>query len=486
MHTLYFVGVAVAAIALLLLLVMKVKLPAFVALLAVAVATAAASGIPPEEIIPIVVEGMGGTLGSVALLVGLGAMLGAIVEKSGGAEVLAERVTGRLGKERVGPALLLASAVIAIPIFFDVAFIILIPIMFSIAKAAGHRSPVFVGVPIAGLMVYIHNTVPPHPGVTGSSTLLGADIGLVTIMGLLVAIPAGVLAYLTGKAITTRRQFPIDPLVQKTFDEAGADAMVAGGSDMGGSDTDGSETDGSAFGTQGGPVSVVTRKVTRPGPTAVVTMILVPIIMISIGTVGSIVLTDESTTARVVSLVGEPAFALLVAVALAMYVLGVRHGWGREKLGGVMDSALAPAAIVVFVTGAGGVFARVLTESGIGDTVSELLIDAGVPVLVLAFLLATVFKVAQGSGTVATLASAGLLQATITQGAYSDLQVVLVVLAIGCGSVALSHINDSGFWIASRFLGLSVADGLRTWTVIATVLGWSSFLLLCGLWLVVS
>ncbi len=175
-----------------------------------------------------------------------------------------------------------------------------------------------------------------------------------------------------------------------------------------------------------------------------------------------------------------------MTVGLAIYVLGVRNGWRMDDLGGLMDASLAPAAIVVFVTGAGGVFARVLTETGIGETISTLMLETGVPILLLAFLLATVFKVAQGSGTVATLAAAGLVQATVTQGDYSSLQVALIVLAIGCGSTALSHVNDSGFWVANKFLGLSVADGLRTWTVLTTVLGWTGMLVISALWLVVS
>lgn len=148
-----------------------------------------------------------------------------------------------------------------------------------------------------------------------------------------------------------------------------------------------------------------------------------------------------------------------------------------------MDAALGPAAVVVFVTGAGGVFAKVLTESGIGDAVAGMLIDAGVPILFLAFLVALVFKVAQGSGTVATLAAAGLVQSTVVAGDYSDLQVALIVLAIGMGSVSLSHINDSGFWISSRFLGLDVAGGLKTWTVLCTVGGFLGMALVSGLWL---
>lgn len=462
------VTIAVAALAILLLLIIKLKIPAFVALLLVAVATALLSGMPVEEIMPAVVEGMGSTLGNVALLVGLGAMLGAIVEKTGGAAALATVITERLGKERVGPALLLTSAIFAIPIFFDVGFIILLPIIFSFAKAAGHRSPVFVGVPVAALMVYIHNTIPPHPGVTGSSTLLGADIGMVTIVGLLITVPLGFLAYYVGRVITNSREFPIEPLVQRRFD--------------------GTVDDGAAPEESGldGSIATATRKATQPGALAVAAMIILPIVMISLGTIGTIVLEEGSQAARTVALIGQPGFALLATVALSVYILGVRNGWTMNDLGGLMDASLAPAAIVVFVTGAGGVFARVLTDTGIGETISDMMLEAGIPILLLAFLLATVFKVAQGSGTVATLAAAGLVQATVTQGDYTSLQVALIVLAIGCGSTALSHVNDSGFWVANKFLGLSVADGLRTWTILTTVLGWTGMLIISGLWLVVS
>jgi GntP family gluconate:H+ symporter len=188
----------------------------------------------------------------------------------------------------------------------------------------------------------------------------------------------------------------------------------------------------------------------------------------------------------VLAFIGAPALALLVACVLAMYILGMRHGWGRQDMSTIMDSALAPAAIVVFVTGAGGVFARVLTESGIGDAVSGILVDAGVPIIFLAFILALVFKVAQGSGTVATLTAAGLVQSTVLAGGYSEFQVALIILAIAMGSVSLSHINDSGFWIATKFLGLSVAGGLKTWTFMCTVVGFLGMAIIAVAWLAAS
>ncbi|MEU6696595.1 gluconate:H+ symporter [Pseudonocardia sp. NPDC046786] len=469
------IGIAVAAVALLLALIIWLKVPAFLALLIVAVATALAGGMAPADIMPTVIEGMGSTLGNVALLVGLGAMLGAVVEKTGGARILAERFTRRLGPERVGPALLVVSSIVVIPIFFDVAYIILLPILFSFAKAAGQVSPVIVGIPVGGIMALIHGLVPPHPGITGGATLLDADVGLVVLVGLGVCVPLGVQAYYVGRLMFARREFRVDTDVQRRFDGSAGAAPVRPDDDPAGDSADLTADTTADTGRDGGP-----------GPFTVAAMILVPVVLIAIGTVSELVLAKGSTLHGVTSLAGAPAFALLFAVVLSSLVLGVRHGWSMDRLGSLMNAALAPAAIVVFVTGAGGVFAEVLSESGIGDSVSGVLVESGVPVLLLAFLLATIFRVAQGSATVATLAAAGLVQSTVAAGDFTNLQVVLIVLAIGCGASSLSHVNDSGFWIVTRFLGLSVADGLRTWTVMMTVLSWTGMLLVSGLWLIVS
>lgn len=460
MSTTYLLAVAIFAIAALLLLVIKFKWPAYVGLLAVSVVTAAAAGIPIDQIIPTVISGMGNTLGSVALLVGLGAMLGGIIEKTGGAEVVARRAVQILGKDRLGPALLIASGLIAIPIFFDVGFIILVPIIFSFAKAAGHRNPVILGAPVAATMVFIHNCVPPHPGVTGSTTLLRGDVlGLVTMMGIGLAIPVGAVIYFVSKRLTAR-ELPLTAEIQHKYDTTGAAdfSSVAG--------EDGAST------------------IRKPKAGAVVAMILLPIAMIAFGTLSSIFAEEGTTFRRVASFIGAPGFALIVAVILAMWLLGRVNGWPQSELVDLMDAALGPAAVVVFVTGAGGVFARVLTESGIGEAVATMLMDAGVPILFMAFLVALVFKVAQGSGTVATLAAAGLVQSAVTEGAYTDFQVALIILAIGMGSVSLSHINDSGFWISSRFLGLGVSGGLRTWTILCTVGGFLGMAIISLLWLV--
>jgi len=499
MSTAYLIGVAVLAIAILLFTVMKLRWPAFISLLFVSVLTAVLAGIPIQDVIPTVIEGMGGTLGNVALLVGLGAMLGGIIEKTGGAEIIAHRAAEVLGEKRLGPALLIASGLVAIPIFFDVAFIILVPIIFSFAKAAGHRSPIALGAPVAVLMVFIHNAVPPHPGIVGSTTLLGPEqLGLVTVLGILLAIPMGFLVFFLSGRIMRSTTFSVSTEVAQKYADAGAARLVAAtagavsvpagsGGSLAAAPGEGAEGPRGAS-ADAGPSSgaAPARRVTEPSAATVIVMILLPILLIACGTIGKVLLPEGSPVLNVLSFLGAPGFALLVAGLLSMYVLGFRHGWGRQDLAHVMDGALGPAAIVVFVTGAGGVFAKVLTVSGIGTAVSGLLVDAGVPILLLAFLLALIFKVAQGSGTVATLTAAGLVQSTVLAGDYSAIQIALIILAIGMGSLALSHINDSGFWIMTRFLGLSVAGGLKTWTLLCTVLGFSGMAIISLAWLVVS
>ncbi|MEF9981512.1 MAG: GntP family transporter [Glutamicibacter sp.] len=438
--------IAVAGVALLLLGVIKFKMPAFIVLLLVSMLVALAAGIPIQEVAGLVTEGMGGTLGSVAVLVGLGAMLGKVIEISGGAQVLSTRFTALFGPRRVIAALTTAAFLLAIPVFFDVGFIVLVPIIYGFAKAL-NVSPVKIGLPVGAIMLAIHVVVPPHPGVVGGAEILGADIGWATILGLAFCAPLGVLSYFVAKRIN-RREIPMLPETAEQFESFGASGT------------------GTAL-----------AKTKAPTSSMVISMILLPIVMIMLGTVGGSLVAAESTAANILGFVGSPAVALLVTVLVSYYLLGVRSGWTSEQTGKVMDSALAPAAIVILVTGAGGVFGKVLTESGIGTVLAESLAAAGLPIIVMAFILAAILRASQGSATVAIITTTGLLAAAVEAGGYSTVQTALILVAVGFGAFGLSHVNDSGFWIVTRFLGLSVAEGLRTWTVLTTVLGVAGFAL---------
>ena len=468
MSALALLAVATAGVLLLLLAVIKFKIPAFLALLVVSVLVALVAGIPLTDIVKTVTDGMGGTLGSVAILVGLGAMLGKMIEISGGAQALAGKFTQLLGPRRVIAALTSAAFLLAIPVFFDVGFIILIPIIYGFAKAAG-VNPVKIGLPVGAIMLAIHVVVPPHPGVVGGAGILGADIGWTTIIGLALCIPVGVLGYFVARWIN-RREFVMLPETAAQFKLFGT----------GNSQVEKEAAQGSSN------VAVKTEAPAPPSPAMIISLIVLPILMIMVGTVGAVILPKDSFASQLAGFIGAPLIALLTALALAYYFLGIRRGWSSQQTGEVMDSALAPTAIVILVTGAGGVFGKVLTVSGIGTALAEGLQAAGLPLILMAFILAAILRASQGSATVAIITTAGLLAASVADGGYSPVQTALILVAIGFGAFGLSHVNDSGFWIVTRYLGLSVADGLKSWTLLTTVLGVAGFILTSIVWLLVG
>lgn len=492
MSTIALLAIAAGGIALLLLLIIRFKVHAFLALLLVSVLVGLAAGLPlatipatedtPEKlgIVPAIIAGMGGTLGSVAILVALGAMLGKVIELSGGAESLAGRFTRILGPKRIAGALTAAALVLAIPVFFDVGFIVLVPIIYGFAKLA-NVDPVKFGLPIAGIMLAVHVSIPPHPGIVGGSALLGADLGWITLIGLAITVPLGVLSHYLSKWLN-RRDYPMLPATAESFRVFGAEREAGADGSHGGT---GVVTGGNGL-TATGATALLTRTEAAPSAGMIIALIVTPLAMIGLGTVGATLLPAGDPVRDVLGFIGAPIFALLVTVMLAGYLLGTRRGWSATHLTEVVESALAPAAVVILVTGGGGGFARILTESGVGTALSETLLATGLPLILLAFVVSLALRAAQGSATVAILTTSGLLAATITDGGYSTVQVALLALAIAFGALGLSHVNDSGFWVVTRYLGLSVRDGLRSWTVLTTALGLAGFVLVTLVWSIVT
>lgn len=454
--------IGLAGIGLLLLLVVKFKMQAFFALILVSIIVGVAAGLPlmtanaGEEteqlgVIQAIIAGVGGTLGSVALLVALGSMLGKIIEMSGGADALAGRFTSLLGPKRVGIALLIAAAILAIPVFFDAGFIILIPIIYAFSKAAG-VSPMKFGLPIAGIMLAIHVAVPPHPGIVGGAGILGADIGWITIFSLIISIPLAFLAYFVGKFFN-RTEYSMLDATKEMFENFGTE---------------------NATGEQGSQLGEGER---APGAGLIIFLIVLPLAMIMVGTTFAPMFEAGSFANALLGFIGQPVLALVVTIAVAMFALGARRGWSAEHLGQVMESALPGAAVIILVTGAGGAFGRILTETGIGASLAEVIAGSGMPLMVAAFLISLFMRAAQGSATVAITTAAGLLLPTAAAAGLDTMHLALLAIAIGYGSLGLSHVNDSGFWIVTRYLGLSVKDGLKTWTPMTTILGIAGFLL---------
>lgn len=468
MDTPILLAIGLGGIAVLLLLIVKFKVNAFLALLIVSVVVGLAAGLPlatipatdsaPEQlgIIPAIISGVGGTLGSVAVLIALGSMLGRIIELSGGAGSLAGRFTKLLGPKRVAGALTGAALVLAIPVFFDVGFIILVPIIYGFSHAAG-LNPVKFGLPVAGIMLAVHVAVPPHPGVVGGGALLGADVGWLTIIGIATALPLALISHYLSKWFN-RRDYEMLPATREMFNAlGGGDEVLDGG-------------------------GTATKTEAPPSAAMILALILTPLVMIGAGTTAGTLLPAGDPLRNVLGFIGAPVFALLVTVLLAGFFLGIRRGWSSAKLGEVFESALPPAAIIILITGAGGAFAKILTESGIGGALAGSLLSTGLPIILLGYVVSLVLRAAQGSATVAILTTAGLLAEAVATGGYSSLQIVLITLAIAYGALGLSHVNDSGFWVVTRYLGLGVGDGLRTWTVLTTVLGLAGFGVVAALW----
>ncbi|MDQ5896869.1 MAG: gluconate:H+ symporter, GntP family [Pseudomonadota bacterium] len=454
MTTPVLLAIGAGSIALLLLLIIRWQMHAFVAMMLVSLLVALATAMPIGDIISTLVAGMGGTLGSVAILVALGSMLGRLIEVSGGAAHLAQRFTALLGPTRVPAALTAAALVLAVPVFFDVGFIILVPIVYGFCKAAG-VNPIKFGLPVAGIMLAVHVVVPPHPGIVGGAAILKADVGWITLLGLALCLPLAPLAQWMSRRLN-QREYPMLATTAEQFKQ---------------------------FGTEGGHEA--SRK-NAPSLGVVLALILVPLALIMVGTTGATLLPKGDALRNLLGFIGAPLFALMVAVGMAMVLIGRSQGWSREQTNNVMESALPPAATVILVTGAGGVFAKVLTASGIGTALSGALTATSLPLILLAFVISLALRAAQGSATVAILTTCGLLADAINGGGYSAVQVALLCVAIGFGGLGLSHVNDSGFWIVTRYLGLSVGDGLRSWTVLTTVLGLAGFGLTWLLWALVA
>lgn len=445
-------GLIVAGgVAMLLFLVMGLKLHAFVALLVVSIIVALLTDIPLANIADVVEDGMGGTLGFVAVVVGLGAMFGEVLRSTGGAERIAETLVDRFGERRVPWALALTGLIVAIPVFFDVALVLLIPLVYSLAQRYG-RSVVYYGIPLLAGISAGHSLIPPTPGPIAAAGVIGADLGWVILFGLAASIPAVIVGgVFYGKWIGSRIEVgvPEEMAAEHGQRSAGGD---------GDTDED-SEQD------------------TRPRPSflLVLTIILVPLVLILLNTGSEALLPEGDTVREVLGFVGDPFVALIVAVLLAFYVLGLRYGKSRSDLQKVATKALEPVGMILLVTGAGGVFGEVLQESGVGDALEDVLQATNVPVILLAFGAALLLRVALGSATVATVTAAAIVAPTIEGAEMSAPMLGAIVVAISAGATMLSHVNDSGFWLVNRFLGLTEKQTLQSWTVMQTILGLVSF-----------
>jgi GntP family gluconate:H+ symporter len=440
--------IVAGAIGLLLFAILFIKLNPFVALLLVSILVALAAGIPPAKLAATIEDGMGKTLGHIALIIPLGAMIGRLIEYSGGAAEFSRVLLRRFGNQRAALALTVAGFVIGIPVFFEVGVIMLMPMAYAVARSTGKSLASF-ALPMCIALLIVHAFLPPHPGPVAAAALLGANVGRILLWGLPICAVTAVAAYALARRMT-RREFAMTEEIREVVRGASAEVPHTAG--------------------------------TAPGAGAVVGLILFPIVLIMLGTLAAEIMPAGSAGRGAMVVLGTPFVALLLDLLLCAYVLGVRRGWSRRAVSDVIGSAIPGIALVILITGAGGIFAQVLVATGAGQAIAGLLRATGLPVLGLAFLLTALLRAAQGPTTVALITTAGIVSPIVAQGGFSQNQLALVCLAMGAGGLAVSHVNDAGFWIVTRLIGMNVADGLRTWTVLTTFAGLVGFALTALLW----
>ncbi len=454
--------IAAAAVALLLVLIIVAKLHAFVALVLVSVVTAIAVGFDFAEIPDVLLFGFADTLGSVSLLVAIAVMLGRLLEVTGGAQVLADTLIGRFGEKRAPFALGVAALLFGFPIFFDAGLVVFLPIILTVARRFG-GSLLYYALPAAGAFAAMHAIVPPHPGPVAAAQQVGADIGLTLVIGIPVAVISWYFGvYLVSRFLGARIYVPVADVVFGKVEDG-----------RGGEGEEGEEE----------------RLGSRPPSFATVLMLLlIPLVLISFDTVLDTLVTagvlDEGTAwADFLGLLGQTAVALLITVLVAILVLG-RPNASMAQVSAILDGALGPICAIILITGAGGMFGGVLELSGIGAALSSSLSDLGFSLILQAFVIATLLRVAQGSATVALTTTGGLIAGPASEANLGEVHLTLLVFAIAAGATVLSHVNDSGFWLVSRFFGMDEKTTLKTWTVMETTLGVCAFAIAAVLWVV--
>jgi len=437
------IGSAIAGIGLLLYLIIKIKLHAFVALLIGSIVIGVGAGMPFDGVLDSITKGIGNTLATIAVVVGLGAMFGRMLEVSGGAKVLADSLIYRFGEKNAQWSLMGIGFIIAIPVFFDVAFIILISLIYGLTNST--KKPIIsYALPLLAGLAVTHAFIPPTPGPIAVAGILGADLGWVMLFGIIIGLPSAIIAGpIYAKYISHRVPGNVPSYMHISTQEDNKHHN---------------------------------RKL--PKTSHIIILIVIPLALIIANTIAGIVIEDDNSVKRMLLFIGNPMVALLITTILCFWILGVKSGYKTQEIQDIATKALEPAGIIILVTCAGGVLKQILIDSGLGNIFAKYLISSNLPPLLLAFTTAMIIRISQGSATVAMLTSSGLIASILGDLNYSEQMLALLVISIAAGATCFSHVNDSGFWLVNRYLGLSVPDTLKTWSVTTGLIGVVSILLI--------
>jgi len=425
-------GIVVIAIILLLLLITKLKINPFISLMIVSFFVGLTAGMPLDKIVGSIQAGLGNTLGFIAIVLALGTMLGKLMEESGGAERVARTLIDRFGKENVHWAMMFVAFIVGIPVFFQVGFVLLLPLVFTIAKETG-ISLLKIGLPLVAGLSVVHGLVPPHPAAMAAVGIFKADVGKTILYSIIVGLPTAILAGPVFATFISKRIHIGMPAAMET-------AVKTGRSDA-----------------------------EMPGFGITIMTILFPVFLMLLSTFSDIYLEKGTMVHLVLNFIGNPITSLLISVLLSLFTFGLWRGFSMEQVGKYCDQSLPAVASILMVIGGGGAFNKVLLDSGVGTEIAKLATSAQLNPIILGWLVAALIRVATGSATVAMLTAAGIVAPILamTPGTSPE----LMVLAVGAGSLVLSHVNDAGFWMIKEYFGMTVQQTLSTWTVLETIIG---------------
>ncbi|WP_324025150.1 gluconate:H+ symporter [Maribacter sp. BPC-D8] len=420
--------IVILGILLLFILIAKFKLNAFITFIIVSLFVGIAEGMEPITVVDSIQKGIGNILGFLVIILGLGAMLGKLVADSGAAQRITTKLVEKFGKKNIQWAVVLTGFIVGIPMFYSVGFVILVPLVFTIAAATG-LPLLYVGLPMLASLSVTHGYLPPHPAPTALASMFNADIGKTLLYGIIVAIPAIIVA---------------GPLLSRTLKGINATPLKEFLN------------------------PVVLKEDEMPSMANSIISALLPVILIAVAALAQLLLPADFFLTKILIFMGNPAIAMLIAVLVAIYTLGLGQGKSMKEVMDSVGSAITGITMVLLIIAGSGALKQVLIDSGVSEYIGGILEQSSISPLILAWLIATIIRVCVGSATVAGLTAAGIVL-PLVQGTGASPE--LMVLAIGSGSLMLSHVNDSGFWLFKEYFNLSVKDTLKSWTVMETTVG---------------
>ncbi len=440
-HSIYLLVAATAAVIALILLITVVRLNPFLSIFLASLGLAAATRMPAANVVHSFEAGVGGILGHIAIVVALGTMLGKMMAESGAADRIAYTLIAAFGEKRIHWAMVLIGLVVGLPAFFEVGFVLLVPIAFTVARRT-NTSLVFIGLPmVAGLSV-VHGLVPPHPAAILAVSIFHADVGRTILYALVVGIPSAVLAGpLFARLIAPHVRLSAENPMAADFADRGEERAL-------------------------------------PGFWLAIFTVLLPVLLMLVGSWADAFAAKGTSINSALRLIGNDDMALLIGVLLSFLTLGKMRGFSRETILRFSNECLAPTATITLLVGAGGGFGRILQDSGVSQAIIAVAMQTHVSILLLAWILAAAMRLATGSATVAMTTAAGIVAplALHTAGVRPE----LLAIATGAGSLIFSHVNDGGFWLVKEYFHMTVAQTLKTWSICETIISVAALVLTLG------